>query len=382
MENVLYDSETWYETAKYIKVEKVYHNGNERLKLNFNYDGEIIRLINKINDCRWSATMRCWHIPYRDGIMDELGKLIGNKAIIYHKNELKKQEKNYRTSSKVKLSEDLIFEIENFRNYLAIKRYSLNTVRTYVNMVKQFFSFFNDKDIEEITNNDFYRYNKEVIIRHNYSWTFQNQTISALKLFYIKQAHKSIDINKIERPRKSKRLPNVLSKSEIKKIIDSTQNVKHKTLLATIYSAGLRISEAVNLRVKDIDSKRMLINIKQGKGSKDRIVGLSEKLILLLREYYMIYKPKEYLFEGRGGAPYGVTSARKVFNTAVERSHIGKKVTVHTLRHSFATHLLESGTDIRYIQDLLGHKSSKTTEIYTHVSRKNLMDIRSPFDTI
>ena len=382
MKNIVYESDIFYSKAKYIKAERVIHRGKERLKLIFNYDGELIRLINKINDCRWSATMRSWHVPYYDGIIDELGKKIRDNAIIYYKKDFKKQQKKIRTGSKVKLSYELISEIEGFRNYLTIKRYSINTIRTYVNLIKQFFIFIKDKNVDEITNYDFYRYNNEVIIKHHLSWTFQNQTISALKLFYKKQVNKVIDIDKIERPKKPRRLPNILSKEEVKKIIESTHNIKHKTILATIYSAGLRISEVVYLKVKDIDSKRMLIIINQGKGNKDRIVGLSEKLIVLLREYYMIYKPKEYLFEGRDGTQYGVTSVRKVFNKAVEKSQIAKKVTVHTLRHSFATHLLESGTDIRYIQVILGHKSSKTTEIYTHVSRKNLMDIRSPFDTI
>ena len=382
MKNIVYESDIFYSKAKYIKAERVIHRGKERLKLIFNYDGELIRLINKINDCRWSATMRSWHVPYYDGIIDELGKKIRDNAIIYYKKDFKKQQKKIRTGSKVKLSYELISEIEEFRNYLTIKRYSINTIRTYVNLIKQFFIFIKDKNVDEITNYDFYRYNNEVIIKHHLSWTFQNQTISALKLFYKKQVNKVIDIDKIERPKKPRRLPNILSKEEVKKIIESTHNIKHKTILATIYSAGLRISEVVYLKVKDIDSKRMLIIINQGKGNKDRIVGLSEKLIVLLREYYMIYKPKEYLFEGRDGTQYGVTSVRKVFNKAVEKSQIAKKVTVHTLRHSFATHLLESGTDIRYIQVILGHKSSKTTEIYTHVSRKNLMDIRSPFDTI
>jgi site-specific recombinase XerD len=176
-------------------------------------------------------------------------------------------------------------------------------------------------------------------------------------------------------------LPNVLSKEDVIAIIAATTNLKHKALLALIYSAGLRISEALAMQPKDIDSKRMLIHVKNAKGKKDRYTLLSEKVLVILREYYNIYQPKTYLFEGQAGGAYSSRSAQTVLKLAVKKAGIDKPVSLHTLRHSFATHLLESGTDLRYIQDLLGHSSPKTTMIYTHVSSSSLKKIKNPFDS-
>jgi len=161
-------------------------------------------------------------------------------------------------------------------------------------------------------------------------------------------------------------------------IIDTTENLKHKTLLALIYSAGLRISEALNMKPKDIDSVRMLIHIKNAKGKKDRYTLLSEKVLLLLREYYLVYKPKEYLFEGQFGGIYSSRSAQIILKQTAEKAGIRKPITLHTLRHSFATHLLDAHTDIRTIQELLGHSNVKTTERYTHLSTAHINSVKSP----
>jgi len=186
----------------------------------------------------------------------------------------------------------------------------------------------------------------------------------------------------IDRPRKEKYLPEVLSQEEIVKVMNATVNLKHKAILMTIYSAGLRIGEAINLRVKDIDSKRMQIRVEQAKGKKDRYTLLSNKTLALLRKYVAEYKPKEWLFEGINGGQYSTSSIQANLKIAVDKVGIKKRVTVHTLRHSFATHLLESGTDIRYIQSLLGHSSGKTTEIYTHITTRGFDQIVSPIDNL
>ncbi len=220
------------------------------------------------------------------------------------------------------------------------------------------------------------------ILKNGYSFTSQNQVLNALKLFYKKFSNKNLDLEKIERPNKSSRLPEVLSISEVEKIRIATGNIKHKSLLSIVYSAGLRIGEALNLKLSDIDSKRMLIRIENAKGRKDRYVPLSAKLVKNLREYYKAYKPKKYLFEGQKRGKYPQGSSGKVFNRAVAKAKITKKCTMHTLRYSYATNLLESGTDIRYIQELLGHNSPKTTMIYTHVSTQSLGKIKSPFDKL
>ncbi|OYX22634.1 MAG: hypothetical protein B7Z06_11370 [Flavobacteriales bacterium 32-35-8] len=192
-----------------------------------------------------------------------------------------------------------------------------------------------------------------------------------------------MDILQIDRPRRERNLPEVLSTSDVKAIFDNTHNLKHKTLLALLYSGVLRIGEAINLRISDIDSKRMLIHIKMAKGKKDRYTLLSPSFLELLREYYKVYKPKYFLFQGQTSEQYTNSSAQQVLKNALQLAGIkGRRITLHTLRHSFATHLLESGTDLRYIQSLLGHSSPKTTMIYTHVSDHRIQKIKNPFDSL
>jgi len=192
-----------------------------------------------------------------------------------------------------------------------------------------------------------------------------------------------LNVDLIHRPKKPKLLPNVLSKEEIKLILDAHSNIKHKAMLCLIYSCGLRRSELLTLTLGDIDSKRNLILIRQGKGRKDRIAPLSEKILPMLREYYEIYKPKKWLFENiKGDGPYDERSLSNILKQALVKAKISKPVSLHWLRHSYATHLLEAGTDLRYIQELLRHNSSKTTEIYTHVSTKSIQQIKSPFDNL
>ncbi|MBX9851707.1 MAG: tyrosine-type recombinase/integrase [Cytophagaceae bacterium] len=186
----------------------------------------------------------------------------------------------------------------------------------------------------------------------------------------------------IDRPLKESKLPTVLAEEEISAILKAVTNIKHKAILYTIYSAGLRVSEAISLEITHIDSKRKMIVIKGGKGKKDRTTLLSEKLLLILREYYKSQRPKKYLFEGQGKERYSASSMNKILKAACIKAGIRKKVSIHTLRHSFATHLLERGTDIRYIQSLLGHNSSKTTEIYTHITKTAFERIKSPLDNI
>jgi len=188
---------------------------------------------------------------------------------------------------------------------------------------------------------------------------------------------------KIVRPPKDKKLPDVLSKNEVIKILNSLKNKKHRALLFLTYSAGLRVSEVVNLKLKDIDSERMLVHIRKAKGSKDRYSLLSKLALKELRNYAKDQKLKDWLFPGRKeGKHLSTRSAQKIFKRACKMANIKKEVSIHSLRHSFATHLLENGTDLRYIQELLGHSSSKTTEIYTHVTKKDFLNITSPLDVL
>lgn len=272
--------------------------------------------------------------------------------------------------------------LDVFIRWMEQKRYSPQTVKNYLQAISSFFSYFPEKQCPEITNADVIHYNHEVIIKNGISASYQRILIGALKLFYQTQQKKKIIVEELQRPFKERRLPDVLSKEDVKKILDVTENLKHKTMLSLIYSGGLRIGEAINMKLTDIDSKRMMMRVVRGKGNKDRQVGLSPKILTLLREYFKAYKPKEYLFEGQYEGRYSSRSMERVLQNAVSRAGIKKKIVMHTLRHSYATHLLEAGTDIRYIQELLGHRSPNTTMIYTHVSSKKLSEIKSPFDDL
>jgi len=279
------------------------------------------------------------------------------------------------------LSEKTIKQIEQFKLWMQQRRYSDNTIKSYIEALVSFLVFYKDKQIEEIDNKDIVHFNSEFIIKNKLSLSYQNQLINALKLFYNTITNKKLIIENILRPRYSRKLPNVLSKDEIEKILKATQNLKHKAILSLIYSCGLRRSELLNLEIKDIDSKRNLLIIRNAKGRKDRLVPLSVKTLDLLRNYYKQYKTKKYLFEGYiEGEQYSAESLQNILWRSVKKAGINKAVTLHWLRHSYATHLLEAGTDLRYIQEILGHKSSKTTEIYTHVSTNMLQKIKSPFD--
>ena len=271
----------------------------------------------------------------------------------------------------------------SFKNYMNYRRYSQNTIKTYSDALEVFFRFFQNKSIEDLTKEDLIQFNTEYILKKNLSASYQNQVINAIKLFYRNRFNRSMEVDYIQRPRREKRLPNVLSKDEVKSILESPTNLKHRAMLSLIYACGLRRSELLNLTLKDILSDRNLLFIRQSKGKKDRVVPISSKLIEMLRDYYKAYKPKNWLFEGQqSGEKYSERSIQLVLNHAVTKAKINKPISLHWLRHSYATHLLESGTDLRYIQELLGHSSSRTTEIYTHVSTRNIQQIRSPFDDL
>ena len=271
----------------------------------------------------------------------------------------------------------------SFKNYMNYRRYSQNTIKTYSDALDVFFRFFQNKTIENLTKEDLIQFNTEYILKKNLSSSYQNQVINAIKLFYRNRFNRSMEVDFIQRPRREKRLPNVLSKNEVKTILEAPSNIKHRAMLSLIYACGLRRSELLNLTLKDVLSDRNLLFIRQSKGKKDRVVPIGNKLIEMLRDYYKAFKPKTWLFEGQLlGEKYSERSIQLVLNQAVTKAKINKPVSLHWLRHSYATHLLESGTDLRYIQELLGHSSSRTTEIYTHVSTKNLQQIRSPFDDL
>jgi integrase/recombinase XerD len=335
---------------------------------------------------RWDAERKVWLLPVTPEatvFIDFLTKHRLVKEAFLPPRKSVPQPKPAVATELPSLPEEKRAKVNEFEHYLKAKRFSSSTIKTYSDALRIFLRFFAEKPIEQIDNQDVIHFNVQYILVKNYSSTYQNQVVNAIKKFFYKIENRALDLEAIERPKKEFRLPEVLSKKEIKSIISSPKNLKHRTMLSVIYACGLRRSELLNMLPSDIDSKRSVIIIRQGKGNKDRIVPLSATILEMLREYYRLYRPKKYLFEGQhAGEKYSAASLQKVLKQAAQSAKITKPVTLHWLRHSYATHLLESGTDLRYIQELLGHKSSRTTEIYTHVSTKSLQNIKSPFDDL
>ncbi len=336
--------------------EIVTHRGEKRIAVRFPKDFKLVARIKKLPNVRWSKTMQCWHLPYNEANVKRF-------AIVEY---------------------PLIkAEVNKLEKWLRSRRYSQSTISSYTKSLYVFLCFYKEKPVVEITNDDVTLFVNEYILKKGLSTSYQNQTITAIKWYFDIIQDKKIQVATLDRPKVEKKLPNVLSKTDIKNLLEVHSNIKHRAMLSLMYSCGLRRSELLNLKKADIDSKRNIIRIIQSKGKKDRIVPLSPKILILLQEYYTKYKPKTFLFEGgKAGERYSASSLAAVLKQAAYKINLQKPVTLHWLRHSYATHLLEAGTDLRYIQELLGHTSSRTTEIYTHVSTKNLQNIKSPFDDL
>ncbi|MEJ8756688.1 tyrosine-type recombinase/integrase [Pontibacter sp. H259] len=269
---------------------------------------------------------------------------------------------------------------------LYMLNYSINTIRTYHSLLLRFLNSHKTSSLAEINNfteTDINAYHRVMVQAGSYSSSLINQSINAVKFYFQRILNRhEVQLNNVERPEKPEKLPLVLSKQEVSKILDATDNLKHRCMLQLLYAGGLRISEVINLKISDIQSERNVLYIRGGKGKKDRTTVLSQKLLHNMRAYYKAYRPKVWLFEGQYGGQYTADSLRNVFQGCRKRAGIQVKATPHTLRHSFATHLLEQGTDLRYILTLLGHRSSKTTEIYAHVTSYALDKIVSPLDNL
>lgn len=364
------------------------HRGEEVVFLDFGWDRALIALIGKMQESYWSASKRKWYIKKRSFNLHKVFMATRNFAYLdySHLKKCKKpKEPEVKTSDHVqpKQSLELRRKINRFVIWMEHKRYSPSTISSYREAVTRFLQHHEEIAIEELSNEHVVEYIHWIIGKNRISQSFQNQIVSAIKLYFREIEKSQIEVEKIERPRREHKLPNVLSKSEVKNILGSIQNIKHRTMLSLIYACGLRRKELLELKPNNIDSKRRLLHINNAKGKKDRIIPISDKIIEMLREYYRTSKPKEWLFEGQNaGYQYHEQSLQSVLKKAIRMAKVNKPVTLHWLRHSYATHLLESGTDLRYIQELLGHKSSRTTEIYTHVSTKSLQNIKSPFDDL
>ena len=351
---------------------------NRVLKLYFIYNQAVIEAIKQLPLCRWNGTENCWTLPYSEPSVKSIREFAVANGLEWIYREEQKQKVLPPNRSQAKLRANP----ETYLAKLRELRYSTNTIDSYTFMFKEFINYYPDKELGDITEEEIVGYLQYLVTERKISTSYQNQAINAIKFYYERVLGGRRRVYLIERPREEKFLPEVLSQEEVTALLNAIDNLKHKAVLMTIYSGGLRISELINLKIKDIDSNRMQIRIEQGKGKKDRYTLLGQKTLEVLRSYVKQYQPREWLFEGVNYGPFSETSIKKALKTALERTKITKHVTPHTLRHSFATHLLESGTDLRYIQSLLGHQSTKTTEIYTHITVKGFDQIKNPLDRL
>ncbi|MDF2934184.1 MAG: putative integrase/recombinase y4qK [Chryseobacterium sp.] len=268
-----------------------------------------------------------------------------------------------------------------FRQKLEIARYSPSTIKTYISTLASFFKAIHNVSVEEVDENVVEKYIYREIKEKNISQSYQKHILGSIKLFYEVVFNRKFSLSHLYPKRVEHSLPKYLNKEDILKMLNLTENLKHKSIISLLYGCGLRVSELVNLKITDIDSNAGIISIIQSKGKKDRYVMLPQSVLPLLREYFKNNSPKIYLFEGSVGEQYSARSVQQIVKQAALKAKIPKPVTPHILRHSFATHLIENGTDIRYVQELLGHSSLLTTQIYTHITDLKKRKIQSPLDT-
>ena len=361
-------------------------DGQRCIGIKFPSNPKISELISQLPQINWDETNEAYYLHNTRQNLAMLyqhfkGKVWINGEYFFN---VKNEGKQKTAQSFEKLKEQVASSSNippEYINKLEIGRYSKSTAQSYIANFKRFLDYFNTNDPMSLDENHIQEYLAHYS-KQGYSNSSLNLTINAIKFYYEKVQRMPSRFYKIKCVKKTQKLPKVLSPGDIKKMLDVTSNLKHKVIISLLYSAGLRLGELINLKIADIDSERMTIRINQSKGAKDRITILSIEMLKLLREYYLEYRPKIYLLEGYNAARYTASSASRVVNKAGEVAGLINKVTPHMLRHSFATHLLENGTDLRYIQQLLGHNDSRTTEIYTHVAVKEVLRIKSPLDSL
>ncbi|MBL7844884.1 MAG: tyrosine-type recombinase/integrase [Cyclobacteriaceae bacterium] len=387
--------------AKSVTVKRIHHREMNCLALFFPKDREVIDHVKKIPGIKFSATHTCWYIPETPDslttIFDTLkGKVWLNYSAVSRIREKKAEIKQSvaepvfaEPSTAPALVEPVVHNtyedtrkeaLEQMRKKLKLKNYSPSTIKTYTEQFKLFLQFFPESHPQELDEDEILHYMMHLIENKKLSVSAQNQAINAIKFYYEKMLKQDRKVYDLERPLKEKKLPEVLSQEEVMAIFEATGNLKHRTMLMILYASGLRRSELLNLRIGDVDFHRNIVLVRGGKGRKDRHSVMAQSLMPLVEQYLAEYKPKFWLFEGVTGEQYSAGSLQQVLKRAVYKAGIRKNVRLHMLRHSFATHLLESGTSTRYIQVLLGHDSPKTTEIYAQVTRFGLDKVMSPLD--
>ena len=385
-----------------ITIKPIHHGGEEKLAIIFPYDKTVDYAVRSIKGIKWTQTHKCWHLPLSKESFENVWTRLKNMAELDYsalKEYLEKREmivalksqttvvpKSFnikpQTITTYTVSDENLLLLDQTIKTLRLKAYANNTIELYRGEILQLMRLLKDKSLASLTANQIKSYLLWLLQTRQCSESKVHSTLNALKFCFEQVLHQPKIFITIPRPKKHLQLPKVHAAEQVKKIIKSTNNEKHTTMLMLAYATGMRLQEIINLKIKDINSARMVINVIKAKGKKDRQVLLSEKLLIQLRKYFRIYRPKEWLFEGKPGKQYGYRTLQEVFTNAKNRSGVNIKGGIHTMRHSFATHLLENGTDIRLIQELLGHNSIKTTIRYTHVSKALIQKVRSPLDEL
>lgn len=380
----------------------IHHRGEEKLAIYFPFKKEIDYALRSIKGVKWTQTHKCWYLPFnKNSFGTAYNKLKGLGIIdfIEVKNYLAKRRLSVTVNATaiqpvktVKKNKDAVNTrwineanlqlLDKTIKTLKIKAYAGNTIDLYCGELLQLMRLLKDRPLASLTTGEIKSYLLWLLEVKKCSETKVHSTLNALKFCFEQVMYQPKIFIEIPRPKKPFQLPRVIAKEKVADVIFTTKNIKHRCMLMLAYSAGLRVSEIVNLKIADIDSKRMTIFIARAKGKKDRITVLSATLLAELRKYYKEYKPKVYLFEGQENKQYSIRSVQEVFSKAKHGAGVKNKGGIHTLRHSYATHLLESGTDIRFIQELLGHNSINTTLRYTHVSTRMIRNIKSPLDDL
>lgn len=362
---------------KTIQLSPLLHRQRWQIAVRFGYDLQVKEHLMKMAGIKWSRTQSCFYFPYSAANKNRLFIHLRSAGWYVDYSAL---EGFHAQNPEVLFSRNQKKVLHEYVAYLRGQRLSESSVRTYYNFILKLVDFLAEKPFAELTRRDLELFIEQRIAAEDYALSTHRQCISAIKHFLRLYSCEQVDINELKRPRKSRYLPTVLSKEETIDLLRVTRNLKHRAILALIYSSGLRIGELLNLKLKDIDISRRQVFIRNSKGRKDRVVVLAESMIPLLKNYLGTYMPVEYFAEGQQGGLYSAPSVRLFLRESCRRARITKKVTPHTLRHSYATHMLENGIDLRYIQELLGHSKPETTMIYTHVSRKDILRIESPLD--
>jgi site-specific recombinase XerD len=365
-----------------IRLFPFYHYDELQIGITYKFDFELNEFIKHMKGMRWSRTYSCFYLPYSSNNKKRIYQVFRKIGCFIDYSALKDLKTETVETSEVQnsnLNAQQLKILQEFQNYLIGQRFSKSTLKTYTTFIQRFLEFQKDQ-LNTITNRSIEIFIEQQIAGKNYAVSTHRQCVSALKHFAALHRFPELEADRISSPRKNKYLPVVLSKEEVIDLLRATRNLKHRAIFALLYSSGLRVGEAISLKQKDIDIDRRQIAIRAGKGRKDRFVVMAESFIPLLLNYLGTYRPQTYFIESPQGGTYSSSSIRAALHHACKLANIRKKVTPHTLRHSYATHMLENGIDLRHIQSLLGHARPETTMIYTHVTQKDLMQITSPLD--